>query len=120
MKLTDVLLRRKSGAVNQEESPGGWSEEVHAVTVHLITAGKNQPRQELDDESLVELAESIRLHGLLHPIMLRRAAEGYELIVGERSLRDCKLLGWEVIPAIARDVFVRDAAEPARIEYLQR
>lgn len=98
MKLTDVLLRRKSGAVNQEESPGGWSEEVQAVPVHLITAGKYQPRQEFDDESLVELAESIRLHGLLQPIMLRRAAVGYELIVGERRLRACKLLGWEVIP----------------------
>lgn len=120
MKLTDVLLRRKSGAVNQEESPGGWSEEVQAVPVHLITAGKYQPRQEFDDESLVELAESIRLHGLLQPIMLRRAAVGYELIVGERRLRACKLLGWEVIPAIVRDVDDREAAELALIENLQR
>lgn len=120
MKLTDVLLRRKSGAVNQEESPGGWSEEVQAVPIHLITAGKYQPRQEFDDESLVELAESIRLHGLLQPIMLRRAAVGYELIVGERRLRACKLLGWEVIPAIVRDVDDREAAELALIENLQR
>ena len=40
MKLKDEVLRRKSGAVNQEESPGGWSEDVQAVPVHLTTAGK--------------------------------------------------------------------------------
>lgn len=97
-----------------------WSDEVHAIPVHLITAGKYQPRQEFDEEALVELAESIRVHGLLQPVMLRRAPIGYELILGERRLRACKKLGWELIPAIVRDVDDKEAAELALIENLQR
>ncbi|HPT83079.1 MAG TPA: nucleoid occlusion protein [Limnochordia bacterium] len=120
MKLTELLLKRKNSAEGQQEDPGSWSEEVQAVPVHLIVPGKYQPRQEFDEESLAELAESIRVHGLLQPIMLRRAPIGYELIVGERRLRACKQLGWEMIPAIVRDVDDKEAAELALIENLQR
>lgn len=120
MKLTEVLLRRKSSGSSKQKSAEGWSEEVQSVPVHLIVAGKYQPRQEFDEEALAELAESIRIHGLLQPIMLRRAPIGYEVIVGERRLRACRLLGWEVIPAIVRDVDDREAAELALIENLQR
>jgi ParB family chromosome partitioning protein len=66
------------------------------------------------------LAESIKAHGLLQPVVVRRGTIGYELIVGERRLRACKELGWEVIPAIIREVEDREAAELALIENLQR
>lgn len=121
MKLTEVLLKRKSAEGGTEPTAvENWSEEVQAIPVHLIVAGKYQPRQEFDEESLAELAESIRVHGLLQPIMLRRAPIGYELIAGERRLRACKLLGWEVVPAIVRDADDKEAAELALIENLQR
>lgn len=120
MKLTEVLMNRKRSEERQERSVDSWTEEVQAVPIHLIVAGKYQPRQEFDSEALAELAESIKVHGLLQPIMLRRAPIGYELIVGERRLRACKSLGWEVIPAIVRDVEDKEAAELALIENLQR
>lgn len=120
MKLTELLLKRKNSELSEEKGARKWSEEVQAVPIHLIVAGKYQPRQEFDEEALAELAESIRIHGLLQPIMLRRAPIGYELIVGERRLRACKRLGWEAIPAIVRDVDDKGAAELALIENLQR
>lgn len=120
MKLKDVLINRKRIEGAPEQGPESWSEEVQAVPVNLIVAGKYQPRQEFEEEALAELAESIKVHGLLQPIMLRRAAVGYEVIVGERRLRACKSLGWEVIPAIVRDVEDKEAAELALIENLQR
>lgn len=126
MKLTDVLLSRKRTEVIKDEGVKGsdgtdsWTEEVQAIPVHLVTAGKYQPRQEFEEEALAELAESISVHGLLQPIVVRRGAVGYEVIVGERRLRACKRLGWEVIPAIIRDVEDKEAAELALIENLQR
>ncbi len=120
MKLTELLLKRKNSELSEEKGARKWSEEVQAVPIHLIVAGKYQPRQEFDEEALAELAESIRIHGLLQPIMVRRAPIGYELIVGERRLRACKRLGWEAIPAIVRDVDDKGAAELALIENLQR
>jgi ParB family chromosome partitioning protein len=120
VKLTDVLLSRRRTERPNNEAFDSWSETVQAVPIHLIGAGKYQPRQEFDEESLEELAESIKTHGLLQPVVVRRGAIGYELIVGERRLRACKSLGWEVIPAIIRDVQDREAAELALIENLQR
>ena len=120
MKLTDVLLNRKRAEVSKEEPGESWAEEVQGIPVHLISAGKYQPRQEFEEGSLAELAESIEIHGLLQPILVRRAAIGYEVIVGERRLRACKSLGWEVIPAIVKDVDDKEVAEMALIENLQR
>lgn len=120
MKLADVLLNRKRAEGTAVEDADSWSEAVQAVPIHLISAGKYQPRQEFDQDSLDELGASIKVHGLLQPIVVRRSAVGYELIVGERRLRACKALGWEVIPAIVRDVEDRQAAELALIENLQR
>jgi ParB family chromosome partitioning protein len=120
MKLTEVLLNRKRNEGSKEEGFDRWSEAVQALPIHLIVAGKYQPRQGFDQKALEELAESIQNHGLLQPIVVRRAAIGYELIVGERRLRACKNLGWEVIPAIVRDVEDREAAELALIENVQR
>lgn len=123
MRLTDLLLSRKRSHEDRPERTDGsekWRQEVQAVPIHLVTAGEFQPRREFEQESLEELAASIEVHGLLQPILLRPAAIGYEVIVGERRLRACKLLEWEVIPAIIRDVADKEAAEYALIENLQR
>lgn len=120
MKLTDVLLNRKRSEVSRESSKDRWTEAVQAIPVHLVAAGKYQPRREFEEEALAELAESIEVHGLLQPIVVRRGAVGYEVIAGERRLRACRSLGWEVIPALVRDVEDKEAAELALIENLQR
>lgn len=122
MKLTDVL-RSKARANTEGKSEMKsevWQEQVQNLPVELIKPSKYQPRSDFDEKALNELAQSISEHGVLHPVIVRKANIGYELIVGERRLRACKLLGWDSIPAIVRDMTDKAAAELALIENLQR
>lgn len=75
----------------------------------LVDANPEQPRREFDHDSLVALGESIRTHGLLHPIVVERAGQRYQLVAGERRLRAIRLAELTRVPAI-----VRPAAESAR------
>jgi ParB family chromosome partitioning protein len=88
------------------------------VPVRMVRPNPDQPRKHFDDGRLAELAESIRRHGLLQPIVVRRAPEGFELVAGERRLRAAQLAGVDRLPALVRDV--DDPLETALIENLQR
>ncbi|TDD28954.1 ParB/RepB/Spo0J family partition protein [Actinomadura sp. KC06] len=93
------------------------------LPVRSITANPRQPRDHFDDEALEELAESIRIVGLLQPIVVRKAPSGehdYELIMGERRLRASKMAGLDVIPAIVRDTGDNDLLRDALMENLHR
>ncbi|HET7153721.1 MAG TPA: ParB/RepB/Spo0J family partition protein [Candidatus Kapabacteria bacterium] len=91
------------------------------LPIDLIRRNPFQPREEFDEQALQELADSIREHGIIQPITVRRVDDGYELIAGERRLRAARAAGLEVIPAFIRDV-VDDAEilELALIENVQR
>lgn len=95
---------------------------VSAVPIERIAANPAQPRRYFDRDSLNELAESIRKHGLLQPIIVcrhgdRGPAEMYLIMAGERRFRAAKLAGLDVLPALVRD---DDPIEIAMIENLQR
>jgi ParB family chromosome partitioning protein len=83
------------------------------VDVSAITTNPRQPRQVFDEESLAELAHSIREFGVLQPVVVRRSSAGYELVMGERRLRAAVAAGLETIPTIVRDTdddaMLRDA-----------
>ena len=102
------------------------SEGIIAVAVEEIMPNRAQPRRVFDQNSLIELSESIREHGLLQPIVVRECEEvvgsvfKYELIAGERRLRACKMAGLTEIPCILLDVGVEKSAELAIIENLHR
>lgn len=98
------------------ESP----EEARQVNCAEISPNPFQPRQNFNDENLRELAQSIKTYGLLQPILVRRGDDGYQLVAGERRLRACKLLGWEQISAVIREVNDSAMAAMALIENLQR
>jgi ParB family chromosome partitioning protein len=72
------------------------------IAVDQIRPSREQVRSRFDAEPLGELAESIRLHGVLQPILVRRLADGYELIAGERRWRAARLAGLETVPAVVR------------------
>ena len=80
-----------------------------AVDPREVAPNPEQPRRDFDDASLDAMAESIRLHGLLHPIVVQRDGDGYRLVAGERRLRAAERAGMSSIPAI-----VRPAAESGR------
>lgn len=100
------------------EAGGGL---VRELSVNEIRRNEEQPRSRFDDETIRELAASIRTYGLVQPIVVRQLATGaYELVAGERRLRASRLAGLEVVPAIIRDVDEIGALELALVENLQR
>src|SRR5512143_3248773 len=80
----------------------------------------SQPRKQLDESRLQELAESIREKGILEPLLVRRTDQGYELIVGERRWRAAQKAGLKEVPVLVKEVEGRDAFEISLIENLQR
>ncbi len=94
--------------------------QIAQIELDKITANPFQPRKQFDQEKLEQLAESIRQHGVLEPIIVRSVAAGYEIVVGERRWRACLLAGEVKIPAIIKDFSDRQMTEMALIENLQR
>lgn len=91
------------------------------IPVEQIRPNPFQPRKVFDAQGLEELSSSLRRHGLLQPIVLRKGPEGYELIAGERRWRAARLAGWKAIPAVVRDgVASEQMLELALIENVQR
>jgi ParB family chromosome partitioning protein len=90
------------------------------VSIYEIDSNPFQPRKDLDEAELEQLAESIKEHGLLQPIVVRRVDDRYQIIAGERRLRAATKAGMEHVPAQVRDVDDRQMAEMAIVENLQR
>jgi ParB family chromosome partitioning protein len=96
-------------------------EELKHVAVEFIQRGKYQPRRDMHQEALEELAESIRAQGVLQPIVIRPiSSDRYEIIAGERRWRATQLAGLDTIPAVIRDVTDEAAIAMALIENIQR
>ena len=85
-----------------------------------IRANPSQPRQVFDQEALEELAGSIRQHGILQPLSVRRVGTGYELVAGERRLRAALLAGLSEVPCIVMQMDDRESGLAALVENLQR
>lgn len=94
--------------------------EVQWIEAARIRPGRYQPRRPVSEAELEELAQSIREHGVLQPILVRPVDGGYELVAGERRWRAAQMAGLEKVPAIVREADDRTAAEWALIENLQR
>ena len=96
------------------------SSDYQRLLLAEIRSNPYQPRREFDETELAELQASLKSSGLLQPITVRRASDGFELISGERRLRAATRLGWKDIPAIIRDVDDRTLLTLALVENLQR
>jgi ParB family chromosome partitioning protein len=97
---------------------GAYFEEV---PVEAVTPNPRQPRQVFDEDALTELADSIKIVGLLQPVVVRKVEPGrYEIVMGERRWRACQLAGLDVVPAIVRETSDTDLLRDALIENLHR
>ncbi len=94
--------------------------DVQKIELDKIYTNPNQPRKNFDKESLNELAESIRIHGLIQPIIVNEMDDGYMVIAGERRYRASKICGLKEIDAIVKKYSSKQVAEIAIIENLQR
>jgi ParB family chromosome partitioning protein len=91
------------------------------VPLNRLVPGTYQPRQQMDDDQLLELSQSIRAHGVIQPILVRRAAsDAYEIVAGERRWRAAKLANLQSIPIIVQSMTDEMAAAVALIENIQR
>ena len=102
------------------DAAGATRSGASEIPVASIKPNPYQPRQSFNDAELAALAESIRTHGVLQPILVEEGANGYTLIAGERRLRASKLAGRTTIPAVVRSVGDLGRLELALIENVQR
>ena len=91
------------------------------LPISQVESCSSQPRKHFDEASLAELADSIREHGIIQPLTVRKLASGYyQIIAGERRWRAARLAGLQEVPVIVMEADDRKAAELAMIENLQR
>lgn len=95
-------------------------EEIQELPLNELRVNPYQPRKTFNEESLNELAESIKEHGVFQPIIVKKSIKGYEIVAGERRFRASKLVGKETIPAIVRNFTDEEMMEIAVLENLQR
>ncbi|RLA11865.1 MAG: chromosome partitioning protein ParB [Gammaproteobacteria bacterium] len=93
---------------------------LREIDIDRIQRGKYQPRQHFDQQSLQELADSIRSQGIVQPIVVRPEGDHFELVAGERRWRAAQIAGLQKIPAVVRDLDSKSAAAIALIENIQR
>lgn len=93
---------------------------VTQIPLYLIDANPDQPRKQFDEGALRELADSIRTHGVIQPVVLTKRGTRYMVIAGERRLRAARLAGLDYLPAVVRDYTERQIKEISLIENLQR
>lgn len=113
-------LGRGLGALIPEADDGGAAG-VREVPVEQVERNREQPRSRFNEDTLRELADSVRKHGVVQPIVVRLLPTGgYGLIAGERRLRAARMAGLETVPAIVREADEGGALELALVENLQR
>ena len=90
------------------------------VDINKVEPNKNQPRKTFNEDSLIELSDSIKQHGIVEPLVVSKKDDYYEIIAGERRWRAAKLAGLKEVPIIIKDYTDREIMEIALIENIQR
>jgi ParB family chromosome partitioning protein len=123
------MTRRKSGLGKgldalipaEEEAPvTATAPGIARVPLSSITPNPHQPRSPIRDQDLVELAASIEEHGVIQPLVVAQAADGYQLIAGERRWRASRLAGLSQVPVVVKDAAPKEMLELALVENVQR
>ena len=114
-------LAKGLGALLGEDFSADFSAPASTLPLSQIESCRSQPRKSFDQEKLEELAESIRQHGVIQPLTVRKLSSGYyQIIAGERRWRAARLAGLSEVPAVIIEADDRTAMELAMIENLQR
>src|SRR5688572_26859852 len=113
-------LGRGLGALLSSDRTIDLGSEPSEIELDSIVPGPMQPRTHFDEAALEHLAESIRSHGIVQPLLVRRRGDQYELIAGERRWRAAKLAGLTRVPVVIREVPDESLLEIALIENIQR
>ena len=95
--------------------------ETNEIDINKVEPNENQPRKEFNEDALQELADSIKQHGLIEPIIVQEGKKGfYQIIAGERRWRAAKLAGLKEVPVVVRELSTQEIVEISLIENIQR
>ena len=114
------VLGRGLSALLGEETSDSKKEEYIEIDLDLIQPNSEQPRTRFTEESLNELAQSIRVNGVIQPIIVRKKGSTYEIVAGERRWRASQKAGLQKVPAVVKEVSDEKLLELALIENIQR
>jgi ParB family chromosome partitioning protein len=113
-------LGKGLGALIPEEDTNLENNAVMKIEMNLIKANENQPRKNFDEEKIEQLAESIKEHGIVQPIVLKKDGNTYTIVAGERRWRASKSIGLKEIPAVVMELTDKQVLEISLIENIQR
>lgn len=113
-------LGKGLGALIPEEENMEESNAVMKISMNLIKANESQPRKNFDEEKIEQLAASIKEHGVVQPIVLRKDKDTYIIVAGERRWRAAKSIGLKEIPAVIMELSDKQVLEISLIENIQR
>lgn len=108
-----ALIPEEKVVLKEENKPS-------VISLNLIKSNIEQPRKSFDDEKIAELAQSIKEHGIIQPIVLNKKGNSYIIVAGERRWRAAKLLGLKEVPAVVMELTDKDILEISLIENIQR
>lgn len=112
------LGRGLDALITERESE--LDERVFEVDINRIEPNREQPRRDFDETELRELAASVRIFGVLSPLLVRRDGEFYSIVAGERRWRAARMAGLKALPVVVKEFDERETLEVALIENLQR
>lgn len=110
-KSDDIKVKKEESALKNGEM---------MVKINQVEPNRDQPRREFDEDSLMELADSIKQFGILQPLIVQRKKDYYEIIAGERRWRAAKLAGIKEVPVIVKEYTDQEIVEISLIENIQR
>lgn len=123
-KKSGGLGKGLSALIPQEDINGVFNEneehDIKNVDINLVRANTNQPRKKFDKEKINELANSIKEHGIIQPLLVVKEGEDYTIVAGERRYRAAIVAGLKEIPVIVKEYSEKEISEVALIENLQR
>ncbi len=121
-----MVVARKHGGLGKglgaliPEEKEELKESVTKIDINLIRANEEQPRKYFDDEKIANLAQSIKEHGIIQPIILMKNGDFYTIVAGERRWRAAKSIGMKEVPAIVMELSSKQLLEVSLIENIQR
>ena len=114
----DSLITKKVEPVKGKETDEIKPDTM--VKISLVEPNRDQPRKKFDEDALLELSESIKQHGILQPLLVKKKKDYYEIVAGERRWRAAKLAGLKEVPVIIRELTDQEIVEISLIENIQR
>ncbi len=115
-----LIPQKKSNGLTRSADDADKKRGSMRVAIEDVRPNRQQPRKTFDDATLLELADSIKTHGLMQPVLVRRKGSGFEIIAGERRWRACQKAGLKDIEVIVKDLADDEVFEWALIENIQR